>query len=252
MRKLLYVFTIALAALTFSSCDDGTASDVVVPGGGMGGSMAQFTVHKGHLYTLQEGELKTLSLLNPAAPEPVQAQEVGEDAETVFPYQDELYIGTQNGVHIFSLAQAGLPEYVATYPHFTACDPVVVEGEIAYSTLRQGNCRGFASELHIVDVADPYKPKEIKIVPMQDPHGLAVKDGMLYVCEGDYGLTIIDATNPASPQLISSYASYHGYDAILAPNSLLVVGEDGLAQYDYTDPANLSLLSFIPIEKSAL
>lgn len=250
MKKLFYLFAICLAATGFGSCDDSTASDVVVPGGGIGGSMAQFTVHKGHLYTLQGGKLKTLSLLNPAAPEPVHVQEVGEDAETVFPYRDELYLGTQNGVHIFSLTAPDKPSYVSTYEHFTACDPVVVEGEIAYSTLRQGNCRGFVNELHIVDVADPFNPQELFILPMEDPHGLAVKDGMLYVCEGDKGLKVIDARNPESPQVVSAYGSFHGYDAILTPKSLMVVGEDGLAQYDYTDPYNLELLSFIPVNQA--
>lgn len=250
MKKLLYFFALGLAAIGFASCDDGVANDVVVPGGGIGGSMAQFTVHKGHLYTLQGGKLKTLSLLNPASPEPVHVQEVGEDAETVFPYRDELYLGTQNGVHIFSLTEPNKPAYVSTYVHFTACDPVVVEGEIAYSTLRQGNCRGFVNELHIVNVADPFNPRQLVILPMEDPHGLTVKDGMLYVCEGEFGLKVIDATNPESPQVISSYESFHGYDAILTSKSLLVVGEDGLAQYDYSDPQNLELLSFISVNQA--
>ena len=41
----------------------------------------------------------------------------------------------------------------------------------------------------------------------------------------------------------------HSYDVIPFRNVAIVVGSDGLYQYDYSDPKNLKLLSKIAVEK---
>ena len=51
------------------------------------------------------------------------------------------------------------PQLLSTYAHVNSCDPVVVEGDIAYVTLRSGNtCAGFTDQLDVINLQDPKKP----------------------------------------------------------------------------------------------
>ena len=229
-------------------CSESDGMSEVMPGAGLGGSTAQFTVYNGQLYLLQSDKLQTYSLQNPAAPELASAVDVGIDAETLFPYSGNLYVGSQNGMHIYSLENPKEPQHLSSYWHITSCDPVVVEGNFAYVTLRNDSpCRFGQNELHILNVSDPLSPSLITQRAMESPQGLAVKDGILYICNGEHGLTVIDAKNPFELKVLKQYSSYNGYDVIYTPRSLMMVGKDGLVQFDPADPANLKQLSIIPV-----
>ncbi|AHM63542.1 hypothetical protein D770_26495 [Flammeovirgaceae bacterium 311] len=229
--------------------DDMSSPNEVMPGAGLGGSMAQFTVYNGRLYLLQADELQTYSLQNPAAPQLASTQQVGIDAETLFPYSGNLYVGSQNGMHIYSLENPQQPEHLSTFQHITSCDPVVVEGNFAYVTLRTGSpCRFGTNELNILDISEKVNPRLISSLQMYNPQGLAVNNGILYVCNAEYGLVALDVTNPFSPKVLKEYKDYDGYDVIFTPRSLMMIGKDGLVQFDPANPADLQQLSIIPVE----
>ncbi len=64
------------------------------------------------------------------------------NVETIFISDEHMYVGTSNGMHILSLEEPSVPILLSTYQHITACDPVVVDGNKAYVTLRSGICAG--------------------------------------------------------------------------------------------------------------
>lgn len=244
----------AVAAFFFllvaGGCEDSAPSEVGFTSG-IGGSMAQFTVYNGNLYLLQSDKLQTYSLQNPEAPANVHTLTVGQDAETLFPYAGNLYVGTQSGMHIVSLENPHQPQRASTYEHITSCDPVVVEGNYAYLTLRtESSCRWGVDQLEILDIRNPYNPQFIFEMMMNNPKGLAVNNGILYVTNGNSGLMVLDVSNPYSPTVIREYTDFNGYDVIFTHRSLLMVGADGLVQYDPADPANLRQLSVIPVQPS--
>ncbi|MDQ1332722.1 MAG: hypothetical protein QG576_757, partial [Bacteroidota bacterium] len=49
--------------------------------------------------------------------------------------------------------------------------------------------------------------------------------------------------------LICSYPNINAYDVITIGNVLVIIGDDGLYQYDYSNIQNISLLSSILVEK---
>ena len=66
-----------------------------------------------------------------------------------------MVLGTQNGIVFYNLDNMDEPRYVSEYQHVTSCDPVFVNGDYAYVTLRSGNsCWGWVNELHIVNIED--------------------------------------------------------------------------------------------------
>ncbi len=249
MKNISFLLILSVALLA-GACEDGMSNDNnFTPGAGRGGSMAQFTVYNGQLYLLKKDELVSYSLQNPATPALGSTINVGIDAETLFPSGGSLFIGSQNGMHIYSLADPLRPQHISSYRHVTSCDPVVVEGNYAYVTLRTDSpCQWGVNELQVLDVTQQTSPQLIYQMVMANPQGLAVNEGTLYVTNGDAGLTVLDVANPYAPQVLKEYPDFYGYDVIFTTNSLMMIGREGLVQYDPRDPANLVQLSVIPVE----
>jgi hypothetical protein len=230
----------------------GRTSSEVVNQAGQGGSMARFTLAANHLYAVDASSLYVFDLANPFTPTKQNEVPLGWNIETIFPYQDKLFVGASNGLHILDNSDPSNPRYAAVFAHATACDPVVVENDIAYVTLRTGNaCDGFINQLDVVDVADIYNPKPMTSYPMQNPHGLGIHDGRLFLCEGEFGLKIFDATDSykIAQNLINHKEDMHAYDVIPYQQEeiLMLIGDDGFYQYDYSDIQNIRLLSHIAV-----
>lgn len=214
------------------------------------GSMSRFTVTESdHLYSVKGDELGVFDLTDPKSPSKTTDRTIDHNIETIFAYNENLFIGAQDGMHIYDIMNPASPSEVSTYEHVEQCDPVVVQDEHAYVTLRSGNdCGGWLNELQVIDVSDPSDPTEEKSYELNDPHGLDIRGNELYVCDGDNGLVAFDAANTPDLDEISSVSDIHGYDAITLPDVLMVVGEDGLYQYDRSQGAQaLDELSSIPV-----
>lgn len=228
---------------------DGGFTDVVNQAG-QGGSMARFTLSANHLYAVDATSLYVFSVENPFDPALQHSLALGWDIETIFPYEDKLFVGSSTGMHILDNSNPANPVYATSFNHALACDPVVVENDIAYVTLRTGNtCEGTVNQLDVVDVKDIYQPRLLKSYPMDNPHGLGIDKGRLFLCEGDFGLKVFDASDAhkIAENLITHFEDIKAYDVIPYQEMLLLIGEGGFYQYDYSDLQNIKLLSHIPV-----
>jgi hypothetical protein len=176
--------------------------------------------------------------------------EIGWGIETIFPYKNNLFIGSQNGMHIFNVSEPTSPEYISTFAHVSSCDPVVANDTIAFVTLRSGNtCQGFNNQLDVIDIKNLNNPFLIKSYSMLNPHGLGLDNTTLFVCEGSYGLKIFDVSDimKIGDHLLKFYDTFQAFDVIPYNKDLILIGEDGLYQFDYSDVENIKLLSQINI-----
>jgi hypothetical protein len=234
-----------------------SASDVrngfaptAAPAAGISGSMARFAVNGNALYVLDQWSLKVLDISNTNNPTEGEVFETGLQVETLFPLDGKLFVGTTTGMMIYDLANPMSPVFLTTFAHASSCDPVVVEGDIAYVTLRSGTeCQGFTNQLDVINVSDFSNPSLIKSYPMTNPHGLGIDNGTLFICDGDAGLKVFDASdaNRIDENELSHFENINAYDVIPLGNVLLMVGADGFYQYDYSDVQNIQLLSVIPV-----
>ena len=218
---------------------------------GQGGSMARFTLLNDHLYTVGQSNLSLFDVRAAANPTFLKSINLGWGVETIFPYENKLFIGTNRGMHIFNAADATNPLKLSTYSHVFACDPVVVQGKYAYVTLRTGNfCRQATNQLEVVDIEDPSNPKQIAVYPMQNPHGLSVNGNNLFLCEGDYGLKSFNITNKnkIGDNLLQHLKTIKSFDVIAGPKSLIVTGDDGVYQFNYSNATSLGQLSKIKVQ----
>ena len=201
---------------------------------GVGGSLAKFTIYNDFLYTVNSYEMRLFDISNATEPETGETIPLGWGIETIFPYGDKLFIGAMNGMHIYDNVNPESPEWISTYEHINSCDPVVVQDDLAYVTLRSGTeCEGFTNQLDIVDISDLSRPELFKTYEMQNPHGLGIDGTCLFITEGEFGLKFFNATDPDNLEEIAHQEGLHAIDVIPLNEILMVIGNDGFHQYEY-------------------
>lgn len=217
---------------------------------GKGGSMARFTLSNGYLYCVDRQSLISIDVTIPDNPRPWNKVNVGWNIETIFPYMDKLFIGSTTGMFIYDNSNGSNPVYMCEFRHARSCDPVVADEKFAYVTMRSGTtCAGNQNELDIVDIKNLRSPVLIKSYPMLEPAGVGVDGTTVFVCDGKAGLKVYDASVPTNLKLLKWYSDFVAYDIIPLGNSAIVIGENGLSQYDYTNPAEMKFLSLLPVKK---
>ena len=218
---------------------------------GTGGSMARFTLSNQHLYAVDESTMRVFDVENPSDPTFVKPIDLGWGIETIFPFEDKLFIGSNSGMHIYDASTPSTPTRMAVYEHLQACDPVVVNSDYAFVTLRNGNtCRNGSNELQVIDIKNLYSPKLIKAYPMLNPHGLGLAEDFLYVAEGNHGLKSFKVNDVMAidQNQLEFLTSQRSVDLIPGPKSLIVIGPDGVCQFDYSNPSKLQKLSCIQVK----
>ncbi|MBN1387831.1 MAG: hypothetical protein JW965_05245 [Bacteroidales bacterium] len=220
-------------------------------GAGKAGSMARFMLNNEFLYLIAHPWLlKTVDTESGNEMHIVDSVEVSRDMETLYRLGDKLFIGTTTGMLIYGLNNPDKPVFLSSYDHITACDPVVTDGTYAYVTLRTGNrCGGNQNLLEVIDISSITNPYLVKSYPMYNPHGLGIEGDLLFICDGAAGLKIYDRTDPLGilNNQLAHFPDIDTYDVIPLDGILMLIGEDGIYQYDYTDIQNIVLISHLLI-----
>ncbi len=220
---------------------------------GVGGSQSRFGIVDPYLYAIDQSQLHVIYIDDAKNPKQGKTVQVAWNIETLFPYKDKLFVGAQNGMYIMDNKNPEAPTLLSTFTHAQACDPVYVDGDVAYVTLRDGTrCQTFTNELDVIDISNITSPRLIKKYPMSNPHGLSIIDQLLFICEGKFGFKVFDKSDVKAidKNLITHLTSFHAYDVIALDKAhLIVVGEDGLIQLDATDTKKIKQLSIIPVIK---
>jgi hypothetical protein len=167
-------------------------------------------------------------------PVPWSNQSIGFGIETIFSHNQYLFIGSQNGIFIYDNSNPQFPAQVGSLLHARSCDPVVVEGDFAYVTLRSGTaCSGTSNQLDIISIATISLPVLVRSYAMQQPSGLGVDNGKVFVCDGIAGLKVLNVSDPLNILSIDRVDAQNCFDVIPAGGRLVVSGSNGLYQYDY-------------------
>lgn len=237
-----------MAKFNVKDCSDCDAQEIetknaVSANVNLAGSMSQFAIIDNHLYALDGMDIKSFNVANPNNTIDGATRRTWAEPETFFPHGDMLMVGTTTGLMIYDAsADRDQPVHVSTFEHVESCDPVVADGDYAYVTLRSGSdCGGEINELQVVDISDPYWPTLASDFDMYDPHGLAKDGNLLFICDGDEGLKIFDCTSPEGVGYLQMY-QYENIQTkdIIAHNGVaIMIAENGIYLYDYTDPGNI-------------
>ena len=227
-----------------ATCDMMTSTGSVASSGPAtfsgGGSMAAFAVMGDYLYTVDANTLHAYSIADPTNPSQTSVQQIGWNIETIVAYQRYLFIGTQTGLQIFGIQNSpGTPTYISGFSHATSCDPVIVQDNTAYVTLRSGTpCQGNNNQLDILNVQQIQNPVLIRTYPLSQPHGLGIDGNILVVCEAGYGVKIFNAADPNNLLELGTLPSLNVHDVILYNGIALFIGNTGIWVYTYDSAGN--------------
>ncbi len=169
--------------------------------------------------------------------------------ETVFPFKDKLFIGSNTGMLIYSVQNPASPEKQGEFNHVRTCDPVIADDNYAYVTLHSGTrCTGFTNQLDVLNISNIQSPQLIKSYPLTSPRGLSKDGNILFICDGNDGLKVFNATDPNNITLFKQFALGEANDVIAYNNIALVVTNNGLYQYDYSNILDIKLISKITVQ----
>lgn len=220
------------------------------PQAGVGGSMACFTLVNDYLYTVSSTNLSSFDLSVPQDPVFKNTKSIGWGVETIYPFKEKLFIGTTTGMFIYDVSNPASPSQVAQYSHVRSCDPVIADGDNAYVTLRTGTtCAGNINQLDVLSISSVNSPSLLKTYPMTNPHGLSKDGDLLFICDGTDGLKVYDASAPMNLKLLKKVSGIRTFDVIAWNKKAIVVGDDGLYQFDYSNSNDIRLLSKITLSK---
>jgi len=242
----LSIFTSADA---LASAGGGMSANNNLTAAGQAGSFARFTLDGDYLYAVNTHSILTYNVSSPSELENIGSTSIGWGIETIFPYKDYFFIGANDGLYIYDKTNPAEPQYVSKFVHANACDPVVVQNDIAYVTLRSGtDCQGFTNQLEVLDVSEITNPILLSTHSMDNPHGLGVVNDNIFICDGNSGVKVFDKSDHTkiSERLLAQIKDHFAYDIILLSNqTAIVLGKSDFYQYDISDISDIKLLSTI-------
>ncbi len=251
MKTLYHLIAVFILSALISCNKESESTSANGASTGAGGSTARFTIAGNYLYVVDNLSLKAFDISSNTTPVFKSRIEIGINIETIFPYQDKLFIGSSSTMYIYSLSDPSRPIQLgkAEYTIRMSCDPVVARDSVAYATLRAtGRCGGSQSALVVYNIKNISSPQLMNTVFVSEPYGLGIKNNSLYVCEGLGGIKVFNITKAYDPIQVSDIRVNNTtfYDVIPYANILIAQVNDGFILYDIgTNPMQPAFLSRI-------
>lgn len=204
------------------------------------GQASTVTIERGRAYVgTQHHGLLVYNLADPLQPALLAHVPLAMPVIHLAASSTHVYIaGFGTGVGIVDVTTPTKPRLVTTISTQAiagAALGVAVEGERLYVA---------ANALLVFDIHDITQPRRLARVPLQSAHGLAVRNGMVYVAEQYQGLRIIDATGPR-PRVVGTYDTPNRAVRLTLQGDVAYVADvlGGLHSIDVSQPTQPVLLT---------
>ncbi len=239
MKTYITILSLLVVCLCGCSKDSNTSNANSANSVGTGGSLAKFIIVGNYLYIADVTAVKVYDISNNGAPAEKEPVPAAWGIETIFSYDNNLFLGASNGMYVYSLADPSKPALIGQAQHFRSCDPVVANDSFAFVTLR-GNerCGPAVDGLYTYNIQDVTNPVLLYTLEMSTPSGLALNGKLVYVCRQDNGMSIVDVTNASNPMIKKTLTDAVFEDVIVYDKLLICYVSTGLRLYDISTPEN--------------
>jgi hypothetical protein len=237
IMKTIQILYTAFILLLAAGCSK--SSDVSSSTSSANGSLTRFITVGNYLYAVDNSSLKTYNISTLSSPVFKSSTPVGFSIETIFPYQDKLFIGSANAMFIFSISNPEQPQKLSETVYFVrGRDPIVAFDSVAYSTVRSFGGFG-GGVLNVFNIKNINQPVLVTREGMTNPYGLGVKDSALYICDGAAGLKMYNISKPFQPVSRGSFSIPETiYDIIPQGNMLVCYIQGGICLIDVSSRFN--------------
>lgn len=201
--------------------------------------------------------LQVVDVGDPTRPRRVGTLGIEGPAYHVAVADEHVLVAGEYGVHVIEVRDPANPRSVAKYETQNPVANLAVSGSYVFVADRGGRdlVHGgrVAGGLEVIDLVEPANPRRIARFPTKGPATtLSLSGGILIV--GDHGLwsgygyegaglTVVDVSTPASPQLLGGYPlddTNRGFpgSVVLSGHHAYLNSVDGLHVIDISDPTN--------------
>ena len=250
MKKLLFS---AAFALLFIACSKELIEDLAP---GKSGSITRFAVYQDYMYVLNLNEVQTYDIHQKEHPVLLHRLSTDYGLETITIYDNTMFLGSVTALYIVDISNPAAPSILSKSDRlfdigFSGCDPVVVKGNYAYSTIKivENVCGQIAasSALVVYDVSDKSAPKSLGTYPLDIPNGLGYKENYLFVCdEGSDQLLVFDISIPAVVMSTNySIPITDPYDLIVDGQKMIVSTKTDFQIFDISDVGSIKKIGQI-------
>lgn len=252
MKKILLL----LLPILMVSCDKqnsefnsaGIASNTT----GKNGSLTRFAIKDNLMYTIDFNYVKVFDITNNNNPKLMGSTKVNYGLETITIYGHNIYLGANDGVYILDINNPTKPISLQKIEHHISCDPVVVQGNYAYSTQRVSavGCGStwFQSALAVYNVTSTNQSNVETEIPMITPYGLSVEGNWLFVCdEGRGGIVVFDITQPNNPVEVALKTIAEPRDIITMYPYMIVSTKTNFQILNYANPLDIIYVNSIAL-----
>ena len=239
-----------VACLIIVACGESSDGEVQTSNG-VGGSTAKFTIQNNHLITIEDHDIQIFSLANPSEPVLVNAYYTPSTItlETIYPYQtNRILLGTNTGAIIMDHSTPGTITEIAFPEHVTSCDPVIAKDDYMYITLRNGRSCSLVNNVNGVNQLLIYDISDITQPELRKTIELDQPYGLSIKETSLFvcyedGVLEFDITNPLEPAQIGDF-DMPCNDIIASTHPMILTGDDGIRLVQ-KDSTNLIELAII-------
>jgi hypothetical protein len=96
--------------------------------------------------------------------------------------------------------------------------------------------------MDILDIRDVENPELIQSIRYTNPKGLSKEGNVLFLCDGNAGLKVLDVTDVSSITTRQSYSIGNALDVIALDQKAYVMLETGIKIYSFDQQFNVNFL----------
>lgn len=224
----------------------GASSGKSGDGIGANGSLPRFAIADDKIFIPTESEMFMYSLATLGNPVRALPEYSLYDLKTISVSGKYMFLGTYYYSHLVDITSPLSIQPLLYFDEVYSCSPFAVDDTLIFSTSRTGTFCGSSSNiLSVISISDIQNPRLLKEYQMTAPLGFVKEGDILFVCDTYSGLTIYDASDPLTMTIIKTYPEINAHNVLIYNDILVLLSNDGIYQYDYSDLQNITLLSSI-------
>jgi len=182
-------------------------------------------------YSIQTNGFIILDISNPTSPNHLGSGVSDSDLREIAVYGQRAYIAArENGVEIWDVSNPQQPIFLSSLPSIYACEKLTIAGNRLYLAVQQAG-------LLIYNIANP-TPQFVGSYASCNAYDVEVRANIAYVADFNYGLRILNVSDPNNCQLLGSYNSSNAKSLAVSGNLLFIT--DNFLHHNIIDVSNPS------------
>ncbi|MCK9447691.1 MAG: hypothetical protein M0Q41_01810 [Bacteroidales bacterium] len=214
------------------------------------GFRPHFGMHANQIYVICNNALGVYSVDNHYNLKGKNEVVTNEMLYTLYINDNKLFLGSRSGMSIYNINETNSPVFMNRTNQINSCSPLTFKETLIYAGAGTSDiCHTTGNRLDIFDITNIQNISLLASFSMEGISALETDDENLFICVGKEGLKVFNRTSPIELEkyLIAELKDIAALRAMRFDDILLVVGMDGIYQYDFSTPSDIQLLSRIAL-----